>query len=346
MKGKILFCSAMALLAIAACDRQGADPVLVQDDVEFRISGDAFEYSSTKAETPTHSEAEKMVNKYFVMVFDSAGNLCASGASVDGSCSVRVTRAANQKCYAIVNVDAEAQAFKTITTEAGLKNYVLSFSAEAQSNFSMVGYKTFDLTTGSSFEIPVHRMVAKVTVGTVETDFASPQLKTAVCKLGHYGLINVVGSVTLGGTGKFDSRVYNSRNFVQADCQNTLPIAKWIPAASRQTLTSPAALNYSAYCYPNPTTRAQDTPGKTSGACMTRFVISLDLNGKTVYYPINIAGAGDGGTLLPNKHYIINKVTITGMGSDSPDVAPSIDTITYTVKVEDWENEIFESVIF
>ena len=71
------------------------------------------------------------------------------------------------------------------------------------------------------------------------------------------------------------------------------------------------------YCYPNLT----DTK--------TRLVVEAMVGGYTYYYPVTLDAVD------PNTSYDYN-LTITRLGSDSPDVPVEEGTVTFTVTVKDW----------
>jgi hypothetical protein len=71
------------------------------------------------------------------------------------------------------------------------------------------------------------------------------------------------------------------------------------------------------YCYPNLT----DTK--------TRLVVEAVVGGYTYYYPVTLDAVD------ANTSYDYN-LTITRLGSDSPDVPVEEGTVTFTVTVKDW----------
>ena len=71
------------------------------------------------------------------------------------------------------------------------------------------------------------------------------------------------------------------------------------------------------YCYPNAT------------ATKTRLVIEAEVGGYTYYYPITL------NAVEANTAYTYN-LTITKLGSNSPDVPVADGTVNFTVTVKDW----------
>ena len=71
------------------------------------------------------------------------------------------------------------------------------------------------------------------------------------------------------------------------------------------------------YCYPNET------------ATKTRLVIEAEIGGYTYYYPLTLD------EVAANTAYTYN-LTITRLGSDSPNVPVADGAVNFTVTVKDW----------
>ena len=88
--------------------------------------------------------------------------------------------------------------------------------------------------------------------------------------------------------------------------------------------------NYSAghffYCYPNSTTTK------------TRLVVETQIGGYTYYYPVTLD------SVTPNTAYTYN-LTITRLGSDSPNEPVADGAVSVTLTVKDWtECEVNETI--
>lgn len=344
MKKKIFYCVASALAVLTACNKNSADPALHEGEdavVTFNLSGADF---STKAISETQSDAEKNIKDIKVFVFDSEGRLNSVGTSSGKTdCEVRISRSNNLNCYALVNTGS--MNFNNVTNLQALKNHVSKMNENASDAFHMVGSKICDLRSASSVTIDVARVMSKVSVGSIKTDFAAPGLSAVTTKLKGIYLINVCGST------KFDNYAWGTDlwyNYREFDASSQTAAKFYMGEKGMNQLLSATAYvaDKTMYCYPNPTTSENDIRSEPSGAAMTRLVLEVEIDGRLFFYPITIGKKDDGDGLLPNRHYIVRSVVLTGLGSDNPDVDPMFGNIQYTIQVENWKNEISEEVIF
>lgn len=114
------------------------------------------------------------------------------------------------------------------------------------------------------------------------------------------------------------------------------------------------------YCYPNATTVDSSSP--TWCPRFTRLVVEVAFEkmrysyeeGVIVseevsasypyYYPINIIGTD--GKMAPNTSYNISSLTITGPGSDSPDVPIVKGSVSVSMTIDDWSEGFKQTVVY
>lgn len=345
MKTKLLFAALSAVFVLPSCNHESPDLLSDGEEeavVSFNVSGTTMSLATKASQT----EDESAVNNVDILVFNPDGKLNAMALNSGVPCSVRLTKAATLKCYALVNRQDSEVNVADVKTEQELLSKVTALENERQGGFKMIGSAICNAFVSSEFTIPVHRFASKVTLEKINLNLSSTSLASAQVKLQGIYLVNVTGQVKYGIDGWYPAKICNSRNFVKADA-DALQLHVGANNMNQILPSGVTQVNKNMYCYPNPTIAAEDTQGKTSGKAMTRLVVELEFNGTRYYYPVNIASPQEvGGQLFENRHYIVKQMTVTGLGSSSPDVIPSFDNVQFQISVADWENEITESVVY
>jgi len=330
---KHLFSIYLLLAALlVSCSKQEAGNALPPEmepedekvEVIFSIDGGSVMDCQTKTTT---LPPEATVENFQILVYNPNGKLDGYGhSSSSGNLSVKVTRGTGKKCYAVVNSTAELDGQ---TSESMLLQWYSSLPTGTTSGFEMLGMVEKDLTSSTSCQIPVTRFVAKVSINKISTDFSTiPAYDESGLKIKRIYLINVRTKCPFtftqtAGTGTNDwynklAFEYSMHGVIGDDDINA-----WADYDTPHYF----------YCMPNPVT--EDTQGGSSFTPrFTRLVIEADLAGSTYYYPINIVGTNN--KLDANTSYEITNLTITGIGSDSPDVVPKKGSVSFSVKVTDW----------
>ncbi|MGN0189879.1 MAG: fimbrial protein, partial [Candidatus Cryptobacteroides sp.] len=273
--------------------------------------------SATKV---TDVTGETTVNSLQVFVFRKDGVLEAeareSGKTLSLSCTT-----GEKDVYAVTN----APQISGIRTLDNLKSKVSSLSENSPSSFVMSGMTGVDLDGPASVEIEVKRLVARVCIRKITNNFTLEQYRTGAVRIKGIYLLNAQSSSRcLGGLPELTWTNLHTFN------STALPDLLYSGAMN-------AALDYGTpyetanyfYCYPNPT--ADDSSEAGAAARFTRLVVEVDMGGTSYYYPVSIPG------IERNKSYEITELTITRLGSASPDEPVSSLTATFTLKVLDWE---------
>jgi len=325
------------LAALVSCTKQETGASRVQEteaetvDIEFTLDGGDVMNAQTKATT---AAVESAIKNFQILVFNSNGMIDGYGKSSDGSkLSVKLTRGSGKQCYAVVNCSED---LSSVGTTSDLLSYQTSLSDNSHSGLLMIGNVEKDFSTSTSCAIPVTRFCAKVILDKVSVNFTSPAHQALPFTIKGIYLVNVNGVMDfeMGSTGDWK----NPLKYVSGDC-NTLISEYSLDRAV--TPSSPMNTPRYFYCYANPTT--EDTQGGTSfSARYTRLVVEATLGTQTYYYPINIVGTNN--TLQSNYSYEITNLSITGLGSDSPDVVPKKGSVSFTVTVTDWKSGFSKQV--
>lgn len=251
-----------------------------------------------------------------LFVFDSHGSLEAEDYFTSCSGSLQVSDGA-KTVYALVNsgrIDGPASADALLQTVSKLQE-------NTTDRLVMVGSDSTTINGDTSVTIRVRRLVSKIELGEIAVDFAyGPAGGITINSL---YLTNVNSSTTLGGTGAADpSEWFNRMGFESGACDGILFDSIGCTLADKGSYK----VAHSFYAYPNST--AEDTHGgDVFCARFTRLVIDTSLG----YYHIDFP------ELLPNKAYIIEKVTIKGPGGDTPEEHVERGTCSFVIKVKDWD---------
>jgi len=318
-------------VALVSCTKQevltanSEEPKAELVDVEFSLDGGEVMAAQTKSTTQA---TETKINNFQILVFLSNGTLDAYGKSTDGSnLSVKLTKGSGRTCYAVVNSSRDLSTVSSVSTLTALTS---ELSGNSLTNLEMIGkVDNKDFSSATSCAIPVKRFAAKIIIDKITPNFSSAAHAAMTFKVTGIYLINANGyspySQVVDGC-----RWYNQFEYDSDVCDALLADK---PMDVTVTKTSPMSTPHYFYCYANPT--KTDTSGGTIFTPrFTRLVIETSLGGTTYYYPVNIIGTD--GVLNANTSYEITNLTITGLGSSSPDVVPQKGSVTFSVTVTDW----------
>ena len=213
------------------------------------------------------------------------------------------------KAYAVVNCGVPEGDF---ATEEEIKS-VRRFLEDESSAFSMFGSCEFSVPEDIVCSIPISRLVSKVEIDEVRTDFSqSPYLNAGPFTIDSMYLINVAGESALSDADTFlPVTWYNKRGYNPNEADALL-----CDAVSKAVAPDvPYATSHYFYCYQNRS--ASDSHTDTWSPRHTRLVIECTVAGRKTYYPIDIVS--EDGTLERNCRYLIKELVITDLGVDRPD---------------------------
>lgn len=324
MKTNITFILAAAiacLMVCVSCDKT--------ETTGFKNRSEATELTiDLKAPTPgtksTQIGEESGIHNVQIFVFRSDGQLDAyTSTSAKENIKLACSNG-DRTVYALVNApDASG-----IKTESEFKSTRSDLKDNSLAQFVMAGSKSITLKGSEQVEISVKRLVARLSIEKIVTDFAAPAYKNAEFKITGIYAINVAGDASVVGDGS-PSAWMNQMKYVSSDC-DALIYDKVDDAAV--TSTSPYTSAHYFYVYPNPT--SADASGSPFTPRYTRLVVETSLNGNTYYYPISI---GTSGGIVSNNTYTIKTLTITKPGSTDPDIPVSSSDCSFSIVVAEWE---------
>ncbi len=239
------------------------------------------------------------------------------------------TTTGSKMIYAVANSHREN--WKDVTTRTEFEKQTADLLADDVKDFVMVGCKEETLQLASSVSITIRRMVARVELKSVVTEFADTPYEGCMLTDVKAYLINVQGSKYLHDGSGTDLKLLNSKKYVAQDAAGCTmdgmlyePVAEFIDDTGYNT-------SHYFYCYEN------NLSEETESARFTRLVIEAGLNGKTYYYPVAIKD------LQRNSCYSID-VKIRRPGSTAPDTDVVLGTMELSVDVMNW-NSLPESIV-
>lgn len=263
---------------------------------------------------------ETSISNYQVFVYDASGHLEAYVNQNSSAISLECTVGAKT-----VVVLCNAPSVDGVTSLSDMLKLKSSLSDNGPGSFVMSGRISSVITTSSTgVTVPVTRLVSKVRLSKLETEFEIPQYQSMPFKVSSVYLINVPADRFYIASGsvsewynktKYDSSDENSLLF---DNMGDLLVTSSAPYGKRNTF----------YCYPNP--ESNDNFSSTWSPRHTRLVVEALLGENRYYYPVTLP------EIESNKIYDVN-LKITRPGSSLPDIEVDKFAIGFSVQVKDWE---------
>lgn len=338
---KKLFCAALIALALASCSKEAAvEEAESQEKATIHLSVSPYEIV-TKNTDPKHGENKWLdsVRIIDVFVFREGGALEAykhfSVNDVGGmnlsNLPINAT-VGNKTIYVVAN--AKETSWAGIVREDAFLNLAVSLQKETLGNFTMAAKTTVNLQEDQVVSVVLKKLVAKVMVKGIKTNFAGGPYEGIKLRNVRIYLTNISGAKTYMGEDPSSKVIFNSRGYSADDyagCQMTALFAEGVPGLVGDEGYTTV---HHFYCYEN----LMDT--ETSTNRFTRLVLEANLGGTVYYYPVDINQPGYGWDssighkgVKRNTCYSYN-FTITGPGTDDPESKIVLKTITVDASVE------------
>ena len=233
---------------------------------------------------------------------------------------------------------AEEIGWASFSSYAALSKITVSLESENPSKPRLAGIVNLNAGVTAKPVITMSPVMARIRLNSIKCDFSGRPYEGAVLKNARVYLTNVCTRTSLnpqdspgreylnvGGWSQGDMSSFAAREFLEA----ALP-----PEISAKEVQPQICL----YCYP--------VEGFYDNAAhpITKLVIEGELNNQKVYYPINI-GDYTGGNIRADFTYSIN-LTISRMGSETPDVPLFPGTVDGSVQVLPWVENDVQKVYF
>lgn len=329
MKTKRIIAAATAAAAIlAACTKtenvvKSADGT--QGTAELCISIPTL--TATRASGSVSESEENALKSVQVFVFTESGNLETYKTATSGQLDLSCTKG-NKTVAALVN----AAEVTDITTLAGLRGKTTLLTGNSAGSFVMYGQKSVQVNAASvAVALEVQRFAAKVVINKITNKMSLAQYQSAPIEITGIYLINVAGDAAVSGDAAPKLWLNKAENEAGADC---LYFEK--PSALKVAYNSSDSDGHYFYCYPNPT--ASDSAQDAWSPRHTRLVVEAVIGGKTCYYPMTLPAVNG------NTVYTIGELTITRIGTETPDVETVMGGASFTISVAPWKTENVNSV--
>ena len=305
--------SALALLSCSKTPYGSTVPGTI--DITVSVRQDAL----SRATDVTYAD-ESNIADLQVFVFRDGRLEDYQDAGKASSATLTIT-AGQKTVWALVN----AAPLSGITDENELSNHVSRLSDNRRDAFVMSGSVTRKLTDGGMLEIPVRRLVSRVSVGKVTTGFKYA-LADADLSLDAIWLVNAAADATFSGGAPTEWA--NKLGHVDSGHDALL----YDPVNTVVNNDTPYTREHAFYPYPNPT----ETVSYGSSWCPrhTMLVLEVTLEGKKGYYAIELP------TLDRNKSYAIGEIHITHRPGDNPYVPVETGEATVPIVVKEWETGV------
>lgn len=302
-------------VVFAACsEKAGLEEAMSSDMVALEIS---VPIAHTKV---TAAADETSISNYQVFVYDASDHLEAYVNQNSSSISLECTVGTKT-----VVVLCNAPAIEDVTTLSDMMKLKSSLSDNEIGSFVMSGRVSSVITTSSTeVTVPVSRLVSKVRLSKLETEFEIPQYQSMPFKVSSVYLINVPADKYYITTGSV-TEWYNKTKYDSSDDNSLL-----FDGMGDMLVTSSASYDKknTFYCYPNP--ESNDNFSSTWSPRHTRLVVEALLGDTRYYYPVTLP------EIESNKIYDVN-LKITRPGSSLPDIEVDKFAVGFTVQVKDWE---------
>lgn len=311
------------MLAVVSCTDRHVDMDSGKwEDVCFSVDG-----MSVLSTRTISSAAEETASDIQIAVYSPSGLLCASGETSGGTVTLSVpVDIGGYSVAALVNSKQSLASCASMESAAELPSSLTENAASKSGVLAMYGTslnQTFH--TGKTCTVPVTRVPAKVEIDKIVNNIPSnPDFTVKAIYL-----INVNTSSDVSG--KVTTAVWSQKRKYDATEED---VALYTYDLVNQKITKGQSIDtpHYFYCYANPT--QTDTSAPEWSPRYTRLVVEAVYQGKTTYYPINIVGTDN--MLNPGTGYVITQLTITGPGSDDPDVPVSKLDASFKILVNDW----------
>lgn len=301
---KKLFMAVIAAAAVVGCNEKDVELSDVQTGERVQLTVTLPELATKVTGTP----ADAQVNDIQIFVFDRNGIYEASSHAEASTLSLTCTTG-EKLIVALVNAPLETG----VNNIAELRSRTTDLKDCAADNIVMTGETVKTLSASTTITMQVERLAAKVSVAQVNTNFELDAHKNLPFEVKGIYLINAAGEKAYLEDNT-PSTWYNDSMYTPT---NSLAFLHDAVTDGQIANGGSYDTEHFFYCYPNQT------------ATKTRLVVEAEIGGYTYYYPLTLD------TVTANTAYTY-VLTITRLGSDSPNVPVADGAVNFTVTVKDW----------
>jgi len=291
----------------------------------FRIGGIGISLTAnTKVESPDSLD-ECNIKHVHYLVFDE--NCRLEDYVRDPSPVVSIlTSPGYKKVYAVVNYP---DSLGFVDTEDELLAQMSDLADNAPDALVMVGHKGVELPASDTTIISVRRLVTRVTLAKVTTDFTLPSTYDEDFKLLAIYLSNVCGAINLSGDEVPCDHWYCRGGYYRDIPPQAVSKLIWSPVEWNLTKEGSYERFFAFYTYPNVT--EDDSDDLPWSKRHTKIVLEVAYKGKTYYYPVSLP------VLHGGKSYDIQEICLTRPGSADEDFRVESLDATFKISISDWD---------
>lgn len=322
MKKKI-FCAAVAAAALAACvkteveDKQGTEEMVSLEIV--------MPASATKI-AGAGGDDEMTVSDYQVFIYDAESRMLEAYATPSPTSeTVSMTCTSGSKNVVVL---ANAPDMSSVVSYDRLVQTRSQLSDNSPGKLVMEGDVSVELTAlNNKVTVELKRIVSKVVLKKIETDFELPAYDDMDFILKSAYLINVAGDRAYLAP----STPLTWYNKLENKDEHKSLLWGLLGDTNLRGVNVYETMHH-FYCYPNFfTTDANSTEWSPRP---TRLVVEAELGGKTYYYPVKME---DG--LRQNTEYYVS-MKIIRPGSTSPEQDMEKSAAVFTIDVKGWDGPV------
>lgn len=318
---RIFTISTLAAVILSSCAKEQTSASCSSPDVKLNVSIPVSEMTRI---TDTGDEAA--VNHAQVFVFREDGITDAWTISDSGDMVIDCT-AGLREIVAIVN----APRITNIFNIEDLKKEITVLQDNAPGSLVMSGRKTVELEASTSVVVPVKRLVARVSIESIVTDFSLEQYRDAHFRITGIYLTNIAGDAHFI-TSDEPSIWYNAmyKDNIEGNLTKAGELTKTGNLSEPLSEGTAYETAHHFYCYPNPFT--EDSFSSEWCPRHTRLVVEAELSGRICYYTMTMP------VIESNHIYTVKELRITRPGSSDPELPVLPGDASFTIEVEDWED--------
>lgn len=303
----------LAAVACCACSKGVTGSSCVKDEVvELNFSVPVM---ATKA---SGSITEDAVENLQVFVFGSDGQVQSSGIAEENSLTLTCTTG-EKKVAAIVN----SSPVEGVNNIAELEGRMAGFGDNSLGCFAMSGLASKILSASGTVEIPVKRLVSKVTLSSVTRDFRLEQHQNMDFELMSVFLTNTPQQIGYFKPLQSDELINEGESDIAAIAASGVLLYDDLGEVCVGQGETADVGNF-LYCYPNIL---------ADPANPAYVVVQTRLGDGIYYYSVALPA------MESNKCYNVS-LTVTMPGSLTPDVPVKKEDAQFRVSVGEWDGNV------
>jgi len=331
-----LICLASLSVAVSCTKEEGRiDSENKKTTLRFKLSDINSELTATyttKAAGKKHNNPafDTLKNTLQFLVFNSNNQLeeykSLSDEEILVADSLKLEVLEGTKQIWVVANSHDFTRLQNVKVAGELDTIYTSLENEEAGNFTMVGKVNnfvVDASKSPVVNVTLKRMVARVHVGSIKTQFSGGYASTPLTNVEVY-MINYYWQASYGTMFGKKGSVLNADGVYNSDTKFML--MSNIDCVTLDEITStPTDVNQYFYMY-----------GNNLNEYKTKLIIKGKLADSTYYYPITIHDQNSSTKISPNMSLNIADITLTRPGVTDPSEDLEVGSVQYAISTENW----------